>query len=134
MAGDAGSVNVSTCTSSCVAVNGGEETLYREDYWSADTACVSGASCVDSLSGAASANCSATALAGITADTAVVSFCAVLENQSVDGGCLSPAGCLSTYKVLSDATVQALQACVTSATFCSDPDAGTSCIDTALTP
>jgi hypothetical protein len=117
-----------------MSTNGGEETLYRADYWAADTSCVSTASCADTLSGAASANCSATALAGLTADSTVVTFCGDVENASADGGCVSPAGCLSTYKVLSDATVQALTACLLSPTFCSDPDAGAGCFTAALTP
>jgi hypothetical protein len=134
MAGDAGAVNVTTCTSTCETENGGEETLYRSDYWAADTSCVASASCTDTLSGTASANCSASALQALTPDTDVVSFCSTVENQSADGGCLAPAGCLSTYKVLSDATVQALAACIASPTFCTDTDAGAGCFAAALTP
>lgn len=131
---DAGQVDVPSCTSTCESQNSGEEVLYRQDFWAADTSCVSGASCTDTLSGAASTKCLNTTLAMLNPDSTVIAFCTALENQSADGGCLSPAGCLASYKAINDATVAALSACIASPTFCSDPDAGQGCIDTALTP
>jgi hypothetical protein len=132
---DAGVVNVTTCTSNCVATNAGEPTLYRADFWSANTSCITTASCADTISGAATPNCSETALSGIVPDPMAVAFCTIVENQFVDGGgCITPNSCLATYKILSDPPIEALEACVLSATFCTDPDAGMACVDRAVMP
>jgi hypothetical protein len=115
-----------TCISQCEAANTTDQ-LYRSDYIAAVTACVGTTACPDA--GSVSASCSATA-GSITPDPAVVSLCTTIENIS----CINPAGCLDAYKLLSDQTIAALAACVSSPSmFCANVDAGQGCLEAALT-
>jgi hypothetical protein len=117
-AGDA-SFPTATCISTCETANTTDQ-HYRADFIAAVTACVASTACPDA--GSISASCSASARAAITPDPG--------ENIA----CINPAGCLDAYKLLSDPTIQALAACVSSpSTFCTNVDAGQGCLEAAIT-
>jgi hypothetical protein len=131
---DAGVVDVLACVRRCESSQ--ESTvvvLYRSDYWVSLTSCVASASCKDVLYAHPESACSDSALLSITPAAEVGPVC---EGLFCDPTCATAActGCLSSYKVLGDPTLQSLLACVSAPSYCSDPDAGAGCVSAALTP
>ncbi len=126
------------CASDCQARANPVAALERADYLASLTSCIGSADCTtltaDGGFTTAVSACATAAFAAIPQDMALTSLCQTVSCLS----CVSAQGrnfdtCLATYGNLSDGTVLALKACLSS-NFCSDPDAGTSCEKTALTP
>jgi hypothetical protein len=131
---DGGSVNVTTCMTNCTTTNeegppsGGDVVLYRSDYVVALTACVAAADCTDTLGDKAADNCQSSLAASFAPSAGVVTLCQHLEASSCSQD-MTPE-CLTAFLQYSDATIQAITACIGDPT-CTNHDA---CVAQALTP
>ncbi len=131
---DGGSVNVATCMTNCTTTNdegppnGGDVVLYRSDYVVALTSCVAAADCADTLGDKAADNCQATLASSFAPSAGVVTLCQHLENSTCTQD-MTPE-CLTAFLQYSDATIQAITACIADPT-CTNHDA---CVAKALTP
>jgi hypothetical protein len=131
---DGGSVNSATCVSNCTTMNeagppnGGDVVLYRSDYVTDLTACVVAVDCADTLSDKAADDCQTTLAASFAPSAAVVTLCQRLEASTCSQD-VTP-DCLTSFLPYSDATVEAITACIADPT-CTNHDA---CVAQALTP
>jgi hypothetical protein len=107
---DAAAYDVGACTANCDAMEA-NFVVYRDDYWPAVATCLEGASCLSILANSAQTPCETTAENTLTASATLAAFCTQLSS--------CPAGdqiqdCATDLAPYTDATINALSACVTS--------------------
>jgi len=129
-----GGLNTTSCVSNCTVTNdegppnGGDVVLYRSDYVMALTACVVGTDCADTLADKAANDCQSTLATSFTAPATLVTLCQRVAASSCSQDMVS--NCLTAFLPYSDATIQAITACIADPT-CTSHDA---CVAQALTP
>lgn len=107
---DAAAYDVGACTANCDGMEA-NFVVYRDDYWPAVATCLEGASCLSILANTAQKPCETTAENTLNASATLAAFCTQLSS--------CPAGdqiqdCATDLAPYTDATINALSACVTS--------------------
>lgn len=107
---DAAAYDVAGCTANCDGMEA-NFAVYRDDYWPAVATCLEGASCLSILGGTAQTPCETTAQNTLTASATLAALCTQLSSCPPNDQIQNCAVDLSPY---TDATINALSACVTS--------------------